>query len=95
MAGSIRHLLARNGRFYPRVAVPKALRSIVGKRELLEAIGAGRSEALRALPAAAARMQATILSRLVSPWHASKIARAVQGKFDTEPLFSAIHSEAF
>jgi hypothetical protein len=60
MAGSIRHLLARSGRFYARVAVPKALRSIVGKRELLEAIGAGRSEALRALRAAVARMQATI-----------------------------------
>jgi integrase len=60
MAGSIRHLLSRNGRFYARVAVPQALRSIVGKRELLEAIGAGRSEALRALPAAVARMQATI-----------------------------------
>jgi hypothetical protein len=60
MAGPIRHLLSRNGRFYARVAVPKALRSIVGKRELQEAIGAGRSEALRALPAAVARMQATI-----------------------------------
>jgi integrase len=59
MAG-VRHLLARNGRFYARVAVPKALRSIVGKRELLEPLGAGRTEAHRALPAAVARMQETI-----------------------------------
>jgi integrase len=60
MAGSVRHLLSRNGRFYARVAVPQALRSTVGKRELLEPIGADRTQALRALPAAVARMQATI-----------------------------------
>jgi hypothetical protein len=60
MAGSVRHLLSRNGRFYARVAVPNAMRSIVGKREILEPIGADRTEALRALPAAVARMQATI-----------------------------------
>jgi integrase len=60
MAGKIRHLLLRNGRFYARISVPKALRSIVRKQELLKAIGAGRTEALRALPAAVARMQAII-----------------------------------
>ena len=35
MAGTVRHLLLRNGRFYARISVPKALRSIIGKQELL------------------------------------------------------------
>ncbi len=60
MSGKIRHLLSRQGRFYARLSVPEALRSRIGKRELLEPIGADRIKAIRALPAAVARMQATI-----------------------------------
>lgn len=54
------HLLDRDGRYSARVAVPKALHHIVGKRELLQALGPDRTLALRALPAAVAAMQATL-----------------------------------
>lgn len=62
MAGQTRHLLERKGRFFARLAVPKALRSVLGKRELLAAIGGGRREALQALPFAVARMRLQIES---------------------------------
>lgn len=57
MAGKIRHLLSRSGRYYARVVVPVTLRRYVGKTELLEPLGADRTAALRALPAAVARFQ--------------------------------------
>lgn len=57
MAGKIRHLLSRGGRYYARVVVPLTLRTYVGKRELLEPLGADRTAALRALSAAVARFQ--------------------------------------
>ena len=38
MAGKIRHLLERGGRYYARLSVPAALREIVGKRELTECL---------------------------------------------------------
>lgn len=60
MAGKVRHLLERDGRHYARLGVPEGLRSIVGKRELLEPLGADRMRALRRLPAAVATMQATL-----------------------------------
>jgi|PersoiStandDraft_1058852.scaffolds.fasta_scaffold20370_2 hypothetical protein len=60
MAAKVRHLLLRAGRYYARRGVPEKLRSIVGKNELLEALGAGRSEALRRLPGAVHRMQETL-----------------------------------
>lgn len=60
MAGKVRHLQERAGRYFARLGVPKELREFVGKRELLEALGADRTTALRKLPAAVARMQATL-----------------------------------
>ncbi|SDA15560.1 Phage integrase family protein [Methylobacterium sp. UNC378MF] len=60
MAGKVRHLLHARGRYSARLAVPEALRGIVGKRELLQALGADRVAALRKLPSAVAEMQAIL-----------------------------------
>ncbi|MFK5596349.1 tyrosine-type recombinase/integrase [Methylobacterium sp. HMF5984] len=60
MAGKVRHLLHAHGRYSARLAVPAALRHIVGKRELVEALGPDRVVALRKLPAAVAGMQAIL-----------------------------------
>ncbi len=60
MSGKIRHLLFRRGRYYARMAVPSALRSIIGKRELTEALDADRRIAERLLAAVTARMQRQI-----------------------------------
>lgn len=60
MAGKVRHLLERDGRYSARVVVPKVLRPIIGKRELLKPLGPDRKSALADLPAAVAEMQATL-----------------------------------
>ncbi len=61
MAGRIRYLKEKNGRFYARVAVPKALRDhLGGKSELIEALGADRRKALRKHPEAVRRLLARI-----------------------------------
>lgn len=60
MAGKVLHLLERDGRFSARVAVPEALRGILGQRELTEALGGDRRTALNRLPATVARMKAQI-----------------------------------
>jgi integrase len=52
MAGKIRGLLPRGGRYYSRLVVPKPLRPIVGQLELTEPLGADRTVALRLLPSA-------------------------------------------
>ncbi|MFN3362833.1 MAG: tyrosine-type recombinase/integrase [Allorhizobium sp.] len=57
MAAKVRHLLHRNGRYYARIRVPDALREIVGKRELTQALDADRTLALRLLPSAVHRIQ--------------------------------------
>ncbi|MGO4173782.1 DUF6538 domain-containing protein [Bosea sp. TAF32] len=57
MAGKIRNLLPRNGRYYARLTVPAPLRPIVGKRELTEPLGADRTVAIRLLSSAIHRMQ--------------------------------------
>ena len=77
MAGKVRHLLERNGRFFARLAVPEALRPILGKRELLEALGGGRREALQALPLAIARMRVQVETAR-SESRAGKTARATR-----------------
>jgi integrase len=56
MSGKIKNLLNRSGRYYARVAVPASLRPIVGKRELLEALGPDRRTALHKLPSVIAKM---------------------------------------
>lgn len=57
MAGKIRNLLPRNGRYYARLTVPAPLRPIIGKRELTEPLGADRTVAIRLLSSAIHRMQ--------------------------------------
>lgn len=60
MAGKVRHLLEREGRFWARLVVPVALRGIVGRRELLKPLGPDRVLALRSLPRAVADMQSEL-----------------------------------
>lgn len=74
MAGKVRHLLERGGRYSARVAVPAALRETLGKRELLRALGPDRVLALRKLPGAVADMQAE-LEAARTHMKASKTAR--------------------
>src|SRR5262249_37186254 len=62
VAGKVRHLLERSGRFYARVSVPPTLRAVVGQRELTAALGGDRSTALRKLPGAVAGMLARLES---------------------------------
>ena len=57
MAGKVRHLINRSGRYHARLVVPKALRGIVGKTELREPLGADYRQALKLLPGAVARLQ--------------------------------------
>ncbi len=56
MAGQIKNLLNRDGRYYARLTVPKKLRIAVGKRELRTPLGADRREAIAKLPVALARL---------------------------------------
>ncbi|MGR3480488.1 DUF6538 domain-containing protein [Salipiger marinus] len=74
MAGRTRHLKEKGGRFYARLAVPKALQPHTGKTELLMALGGDRREAVRQLPQAVANLQAQL-----------ETAPAV-GKGDANPL---------
>ncbi len=60
MAGRIRHLHERNGRYEARLAVPVKLREIIGKTEFVEALGGDRREALKRLPEAVAKFRAQI-----------------------------------
>jgi integrase len=57
MAGQIRHLKVKDGRFYARVAVPAALRELVGRSELTSPLGGERRAALKLLPEAVAGLQ--------------------------------------
>jgi hypothetical protein len=56
MAGKVRHLLERAGRYHARIVVPKRLHPTLKKVELSVALGADRREALRKLPAVVARI---------------------------------------
>ncbi|MBK8085721.1 MAG: hypothetical protein IPK28_18905 [Devosia sp.] len=60
MAGKIRYLLFVDGRYYARRVVPQELRSIVGKRELQEPLGADRRSAIDQLPVALIRIAAKL-----------------------------------
>jgi len=56
MAGKIRNLLNRDGRYFARLTVPKELRAIVGKREPRTPLGPDRKRALRRHPLALAKL---------------------------------------
>ena len=61
MAGKIKHLLERDGRFYTRLVVPQVLRKHLGdKSELRTPLGADRRTAERAHPAALADLHLAI-----------------------------------
>ncbi len=60
MAAKRRHWKEKDGRFWARMAVPKALQQILGKSELVEALGGDRRIAVRNHAAAVARLQARI-----------------------------------
>lgn len=57
MAGKVRYLVNRSGRYHARLVVPKDLRKIVGKTELREPLGGDYRQALKLLPGAVARLQ--------------------------------------
>ncbi|MBX3574985.1 MAG: integrase [Mesorhizobium sp.] len=61
MGTKVEHLLNRDGRYYARIVIPKALRSYLdGKTELRTPLGADRRVAKANLPAALATMQVQI-----------------------------------
>jgi integrase len=60
LAGKIRYLLYVDGRYYARRVVPSELRSIVGKREIQEPLGADRRRAIEQLPVALVRIGAKL-----------------------------------
>jgi integrase len=60
MAIKVKHLLVRDGRHWARMSVPEQVRHIIGKTELLTALGPDRREALRQLPGAVADMQSQL-----------------------------------
>src|SRR5690606_13063491 len=58
MAGKVRNLLNRNGRFFARLVIPKELRPFMGgKTELRTALGPDYRTALKLLPGAVAELQ--------------------------------------
>ncbi|MCC8941038.1 integrase [Bradyrhizobium sp. Arg68] len=57
MAGKVRYLIQRDGRYHARVVVPERLRPIIKKSELSAALGADRRTALRRLPGVVADFQ--------------------------------------
>ena len=57
MAGKVRHLLNRSGRYFARLVVPADLRRFIGKTELRAALGPDYRTALKLLPGAVAELQ--------------------------------------
>ena len=57
MAGKIKNLLNRNGRYFARLVVPKDLRGIIDGAERRTALGADYREAVKKLPGAIAMIQ--------------------------------------
>ncbi|WP_126154987.1 DUF6538 domain-containing protein [Paracoccus haematequi] len=57
MAGQVKNLKVKGGRFYARVAVPSQLRPVIGKSELVVPLGSERRAAMKSLPAAVATLQ--------------------------------------
>lgn len=57
MAGKIKNLLNRNGRYFARLVVPKDLRGVIDGAERRTALGADYREAVKKLPGAIAMIQ--------------------------------------
>ncbi|MFA8385364.1 MAG: DUF6538 domain-containing protein [Pelagibaca sp.] len=60
MAGKVRNMVDRSGRYYARLVVPKDLRGIVGKTELRLPLGGDYKQALKRLPSAVSQLQVQI-----------------------------------
>lgn len=60
MAGKVRHLVERSGRYHARLVVPKDLRGAIGKTEIRSPLGGDYRQALRLLPSAVAKLQSEI-----------------------------------
>lgn len=73
MAGQVRHLKVKDGRFYARIAVPASLRGLVGRSELTAPLGGERRAALKLLPEAVARLQRQLV--LASPGKSAASAK--------------------
>jgi integrase len=54
VAGAVRHLVERDGRYWARLVVPTPLRPVVGRTELRQPLGGDKRLALRKLPGAVA-----------------------------------------
>ena len=74
MAGQVRHLKVKGGRFYARVAVPKSVQATLGRTELVTPIGGERRAAMS-------------LSRSV---YANRLRLAVAGAVELEELEALI-----
>lgn len=92
MAGQVKNLKVKGGRFYARVAVPSHLRQIIGKTELVAPLGGERRAAMKALPAAVATLQRQIdaagleaagdrIGELRSPITTQDFGRAVWSRY--------------
>jgi len=57
MAGQVRYLKVKDGRFYARISVPAELRKVIGKSELIAPLGGDRRAAMKLLPEAVAGFQ--------------------------------------
>lgn len=57
MAGKVKYLLERSGRYHARLVVPKHLRGIIGKTELRAPLGGCYRRALQLLHGAVAQLQ--------------------------------------
>lgn len=60
MAGKVRNMVNRSGRYFARLVVPKDLRGIVGKTELRLPLGGDYRQALKRLPGAVSQLQLQI-----------------------------------
>lgn len=60
MAGKVRHLVNRSGRYFARLVVPQELRKAVNKTELRTPLGGDYRQALKLLPGAVAQLQREI-----------------------------------
>ncbi|MDW4548827.1 DUF6538 domain-containing protein [Defluviimonas sp. D31] len=78
MAGKVRHLVNRSGRYHARIVVPKELRSVIGKTELRRPLGGDYRQAIRMLPSAVVQLQHQIAlaeRQIVSTSSTSRPAR--------------------
>lgn len=72
MAGKVRHLVNRKGRYHARLVVPKRLRPIVGRTELRTPLGGDYRQALKSLPGAVAELQ----HRIAEAEHKTRTVRS-------------------